>query len=78
MGADPRNYRVNFDLLSKALPSFQLAYTLESGMNELHQKMLDHGFNATDFEGDQFVRLRTLSKRMDRLGLVANNRANVV
>ncbi len=67
VGADPRNYRVNFDMLGEVLPDFELAYNLESGMEELHRKMVEHGFDAADFEGDQFVRLRTLSKRMDRL-----------
>lgn len=67
IGEDPRNYRVNFDLLANVLPNFKLAYNLESGMEELHQKMLEHKFGAPDFEGDKFVRLRTLAKRMDRL-----------
>src|SRR5206468_810014 len=30
VGADPRNYRVNFDLLGKQLPDFKLSYTLAS------------------------------------------------
>jgi nucleoside-diphosphate-sugar epimerase len=67
-GADPRNYRVNFDLLYSLLPDFKLQYDLASGMDELHRKMVEHGFGKKDFEGDQFVRLRTLKHRMDRLG----------
>lgn len=69
VGADPRNYRVKFDLLREVLPDFELEYDLEKGMKELHSKMLEHGFGAADFEGDKFVRLRTLSKRLDRLGV---------
>jgi len=68
VGADPRNYRVKFDLLNALLPDFKLQYTLASGMEELHRKMVEHGFGKKDFEGDQFVRLRTLKHRMDRLG----------
>jgi nucleoside-diphosphate-sugar epimerase len=68
VGSDPRNYRVNFDLLYKLLPDFRLQYNLASGMEELHGKMVEHGFGKKDFEGDQFVRLRTLKHRMDRLG----------
>ena len=68
VGADPRNYRVNFDLLYSLLPDFKLQYNLASGMEELHRKMVEHGFSKKDFEGDQFVRLRTLKDRMDRLG----------
>ena len=64
---DPRNYRVQFDLLSKTLPHFKLEYTLEKGMDELHQSFVDRKFSLYDFEGDQFVRLRSLKKRLDML-----------
>jgi nucleoside-diphosphate-sugar epimerase len=67
VGADPRNYRVKFDLLNRLMPGFRLQYTLASGMEELHRKMVDHGFGKADFEGDQFVRLRTLKGRMNLL-----------
>lgn len=67
VGADPRNYRVNFDKLSRHLPDFRLQYNLISGMEELFRKMVEHGFSRKDFEGEQFVRLRTLR---DRLNLV--------
>jgi len=67
VGADPRNYRVKFDLLSELLPDFELQYTLASGMEELHRKMLAHDFGREDFEGDQFVRLRWLGRHPDRL-----------
>ena len=62
VGADPRNYRVNFDLLYQLLPDFKLQYNLATGMEELHRKMVEHGFGKKDFEGDQFVRLRTLQE----------------
>jgi nucleoside-diphosphate-sugar epimerase len=67
VGADPRNYRVKFDLLNRLLPEFRLQYNLETGMEELHRAMVDRGFSQADFEGDQFVRLRTLKHRFDRL-----------
>ena len=67
VGNDPRNYRVSFDLLSKQIPDFKLSYSLESGMVELHKKMVDHKFSLDDFTGDRYVRLRTLKDRMDRL-----------
>jgi nucleoside-diphosphate-sugar epimerase len=69
-GEDPRSYRVKFDLLKKVLPSFQLQYTLASGMEELYRQMVDYGFGKEDFEGDQFVRLRTLQHRPDRFAAV--------
>jgi nucleoside-diphosphate-sugar epimerase len=71
VGADPRNYRVKFDLLNKMLPDFRLQYDLTSGMEELHRKLVDHGFNKADWNGDQFVRLRTLKGRLGRLQHVA-------
>jgi nucleoside-diphosphate-sugar epimerase len=67
VGADPRNYRVKFDRLATLLPDFQLQYDLASGMEELYRKMVEHGFTRKDFEGDQFVRLRTLQGRFHLL-----------
>jgi nucleoside-diphosphate-sugar epimerase len=67
VGADSRNYRVNFDLLKKVLPDFKLQYTLASGMDELHAAMVSHRFGRADFESDQFVRLRTLKHRLGLL-----------
>ena len=69
VGNDPRNYRVKFDLLNRLLPEFRLQYSLASGMEELHRKMVEHGFGKTQFEGEQFVRLRTLRRRLDRIGV---------
>jgi nucleoside-diphosphate-sugar epimerase len=68
VGADPRNYRVKFDRLSQLLPDFRLQYDLATGMEELHRKMAEHGFGKQDFEGNQFVRLRTLKGRFHLLG----------
>lgn len=67
VGADPRNYRVNFDRLARILPDFKLQYDLASGMRELHQKLVAHGFDRSAWEGDKFVRLRTLKSRKDFL-----------
>jgi nucleoside-diphosphate-sugar epimerase len=67
VGNDPRNYRVSFDLLNRLLPDFKLAYTLESGMTELHQKMVEKKFSRADFEGDRYVRLRTLRQRLEKI-----------
>jgi nucleoside-diphosphate-sugar epimerase len=69
VGADPRNYRVKFDRLNEALPGFRLEYTLARGMEELCERMRSHKFSKTDFEGDRYVRLRTLRGRLERLGL---------
>jgi nucleoside-diphosphate-sugar epimerase len=67
IGADPRNYRVKFDLLNSLLPDFKLQYNLTSGMEELYRKFVENGFTNKDWDGDQFVRLRMLKKRLDLL-----------
>lgn len=71
VGEDPRNYRVCFDKLNRLLPEFTLEHNLASGMEELHRKYLEHGFNAQDFEGEQFTRLRTLKNRLNLIGVTA-------
>jgi nucleoside-diphosphate-sugar epimerase len=71
VGADPRNYRVKFDLLNKLVPDFKLQYNLANGMEELHRKLIDHRFCKRDWESDQFVRLRVLKRRLDLLKNVA-------
>jgi nucleoside-diphosphate-sugar epimerase len=65
--ADPRSYRVKFDLLKETLPDFKLQYTLSSGMEELHKKLVDHKFNINDWTSDQFIRLRVLKSRLKHL-----------
>lgn len=67
VGLDPRNYKVNFDLLGKVLPHFKLSYTLDRGIDELLRKCQEMRFSLQDFQGDRFVRLRTLKKRLDRI-----------
>ncbi len=67
VGEDPRNYRVKFDLLNKLLPDFKLEYSLSKGMEELHGWFAEKHFNLSDFEGEKYVRLRTLRHRLDLL-----------
>jgi len=68
VGADPRNYRVKFDKLARLLPEFKLQYNLRTGMAELKERYLSHGFSLAGFNGDQFVRLRTLKKVLAAAG----------
>ncbi len=65
VGNDPRSYRVKFDRLARLLPDFRLEYSVASGIEELLRKFTVHGFTAADFNGDQFVRLRTLKRRLN-------------
>jgi nucleoside-diphosphate-sugar epimerase len=69
VGKDPRDYRVDFGKLGRLLPDFRLEYNLATGMEGLLAQFYDHRFSAADFDGDQFVRLRTLRRRLDRLAL---------
>jgi hypothetical protein len=58
-------------MLNRLLPDFKLDYSLASGMEELHRKLIDHKFSIADWTGDQFVRLRTLKSRLGKLEQVA-------
>jgi nucleoside-diphosphate-sugar epimerase len=69
VGEDPRNYRVNFDLLTDILPDLKLDYTLEKGMVELNKFFVEKKFNSNDFDGDRYTRLRTLKNRLNLLNL---------
>jgi len=63
-GPDPRNYRVKFDKLCSLFPAFRLKYNLQTGLEELLAKYREHHFSLKDFEGDQFVRLRAIKKKI--------------
>lgn len=65
VGADPRNYRVRFDKLFRLFPDFKLEFNLHSGLSELLRKYREHGFSLKDFEGPQFVRLRTIRSKLN-------------
>lgn len=67
VGNDPRNYRVDFSLLKSLLPGFSLSYSLDHGMDELHRHFTKKGFSVSDFDGDRYVRLRTLKKQLSKL-----------
>ena len=62
-GPDPRSYQVNFDLLGELLPHFRMEYDLYTGLEELLDDFLEHGFDAEDYYGRRFVRLRWLQRR---------------
>ena len=64
VGADPRNYRVNFDLMKAKIPHFVCSYTLDDGIEELLRQYKKIGFSARDFDSDRFVRLRALRKQL--------------
>jgi len=67
VGNDPRDYRVNFDLLYSILPDFKLEYSLQSGMEELYEKLQAIHFSEKDFDGERFIRLKLLRKHLDKI-----------
>jgi nucleoside-diphosphate-sugar epimerase len=69
VGADPRNYRVNFDLLSRLLPDFKLEYSLDSGLQELHRALIEHRLTMEDFQGGKFTRLTQLKMKKSLINI---------
>ncbi len=63
-GADPRDYRVNFNLLTRLLPDFKLEYGLDLGIKELHRSFVEHKLTREDFEKGKYTRLTQLKKKM--------------
>ena len=66
-GEDPRNYRVNFNLFRELFPSFTFDYTLEKGMVEMLERLRKINFSLSDFEGDRFIRVKLLKRRLAML-----------
>lgn len=62
---DSRDYKVNFDKFTKIFPDFKFEYTLSVGMRELAQKLIEFKFSDDDFNGDQFVRLKVVAKKLE-------------
>lgn len=67
VGNDPRDYRVNFNLLYKTLPGFNLQYSLQSGMEELFEKLKSIHFTENDFDGEKYIRLKLLRKHLNKI-----------
>lgn len=70
VGVDPRDYRVNFDLLYKTVPDFKLEYTLRKGMYELFDEFKRINFSEADFDGERFTRLKLLKKNLNKITLL--------
>lgn len=69
IGNDPRDYRVNFDLLSQILPDFKLEYSLQSGMKDLFEKLQAIHFSEADFDGERFTRLKLLRRHLNKISV---------
>ncbi len=64
-GADPRNYRVRFDRLSRLLPEFQVKMSIEKGIDEMVDSFsADPPLTREEFEGGRFTRLSILKRTL--------------
>ena len=61
---DSRDYKVNFDKFNKMFPEFKFEFDLRKGMIELSNSLKSYGFSASDFDGDQFIRLKIIEKKL--------------
>ena len=63
-GPDPRSYRVDFSSIRSALPQFEARWSVADGATELSDRYRTLGLTSADF-ADRFVRLATLTRRLD-------------
>jgi nucleoside-diphosphate-sugar epimerase len=61
-GPDKRCYRVNFDKITRLLPSFRPHWTARKGAQELYDAYRDAGLTREDVEGGRFTRLRIIDR----------------
>jgi nucleoside-diphosphate-sugar epimerase len=64
-GADTRNYRVNFDKITRQLPEFKPKWTVPTGVIELYEAFKEHGLTADEVQSRKYVRLKQLHYLMD-------------
>ena len=70
-GPDKRYYRVAFDKIERALPSFQPRWTVRRGIEELYRAYHVVGLKREDLEGSRYLRIKHIRKlqkarRIDR------------
>jgi len=61
---DPRNYRVNFDLLGKTLPEFKLEWSVRSAVPVMYTEYKERENFSSEFENGRYTRLITLQGKM--------------
>lgn len=62
---DLRNYRVNCDKLTDALPDAKAQWTVKRGVEELYEAYLRNGLTLEDLEGDRYMRIRHVQTLQD-------------
>jgi nucleoside-diphosphate-sugar epimerase len=63
---DQRSYRVDFEKIRRAVPSFVPRWTVRDGARELYEAYRRHGLRADDLEGPRF-------RRIDQIRLLRAN-----
>jgi nucleoside-diphosphate-sugar epimerase len=63
---DQRSYRVDFEKIRRAVPSFVPRWTVRHGARELYEAYRRHGLQADDLEGPRF-------RRIDQIRLLRTN-----
>jgi len=64
---DPRNYRVNFDLLQKYLPNFLPEFPLMLGIQDLKKFLEKTGYSFDDYQKGRFIRITELKKSIEKI-----------
>ena len=62
---DLRNYRVNCDKITDALPAARAEWTVPKGIEQLYEAYLAEGLTLEDLEGDRYMRIRHVQKLQD-------------
>jgi nucleoside-diphosphate-sugar epimerase len=66
VGADNRNYRVDFGKIETSLPGYTPTWTVRAGIEELYRAYIGAGLVESDWTGGRYVRLRTIKALRDR------------
>ncbi len=64
---DPRNYKVDFELLKKSLPGFFIGTNLRQGIFELREFLLQIKYAKKDRELKRYVRIEEIRKKLNQL-----------
>jgi nucleoside-diphosphate-sugar epimerase len=58
--ADPRDYRVSFDKITRTLPGFQPQWNARRGAEQLYAAYRENGLKAEELQGKTYIRLGRL------------------
>jgi nucleoside-diphosphate-sugar epimerase len=68
-GPDKRNYRVDCNLIARALPGFKPQWTARRGVRQLYEAFKATGLTLEEFEGEAFNRIAHV-KKLVREGVI--------